>query len=1273
MLAAVAMAAALLLAVGLGLARQYQSFKAEDQSRRFDRTVAEAKPNEIPDRTSNEILFKDREKKKVADGKEQTTSPSQNDPWTTTTGKQSSAGTGTDKGGGRKVPGVSDPDVSLEKPADRSPPSPPHDKGKDEKQAGDALPGGVPPGPVEPTSQPVTHRPEGDKSAGGESKNGGEGRGAGKDGQGGPGGEGGRETGGQKGEQDSADSIYLARRQNRGPGGSPGRSTESGKPGAAVDELKQQAESASLRRLQEEVEVLRREVRETSVGNAVAFERAKARLKAVEERLEKNKSSLVLTGDKKKAEEKKPVVWHRESRQPTFARVYIGDGNALELVSLQVTTTIEGPRARTVVDHIFHNPHGRQLEGTFEYPLPSGASPSYFAMFLGQTTDTLPARFARRGDAPALPADALVRLRPEELVRQVSTADWGKLQEARIVSHEKALETYEEVVRGRVDPALMEYAGGNTFRGRVFPIPPNGYNRVILAYEELLPLTGNRMVYRFPLPGCPLHDMHFALQAPENECLKPTIQPADAHQETSTGRLLVSRHWGKGTPKGEILFTCMPAQPEIQAISGRPGENGPHYAYARIRPPSKEAAGGKPFASQAVFLLDTSLSEHPDRFDVSMRLLRKILEGDKNIKEFNVLTFNVGAAWVDPKGWLPNTPAGRNKALARLDGLVLEGATDLTCALEKLARPGFEVTAGTRLDCFLLSDGHITWGDGDVASMVARFEQRCPFSTRFHCYRTGLGEENQELYEALTRRGGGIFQCFGEADVAAAARAHRSVCMQVERVRFVGGPAASDILVGGRRAALYPGGELVVAARFQGTGRTTLLVEGKYQGQPIVHEFPMEVKSGSELAPRGWAEIAVASLLALHDSKLDGLVTAYCQQFGIVSRAASFLVLENDAEYKRFNLEEERGKSVDGDMGDYLTTMWQQMGKSITARESFSRFFKQVEKRVPLTTGPQGAHVARLLALMHDKDFEVPAGHIDGGLLRAKEVPPEYLAHLLKGDRRDVHPYLAEARRRAEAGDVSAAVRALSTVIEVHPQRSDALRLVGYRLIDLKQAGPAVRLFEQVQRQRPFEPHSYRDLARALEETGRFGLAALQYEIMLAGDWHARFHESLKVVAQEEYARMMQDAIRRKAVRKELADHFGERLEHMGTPQPQSDLRVTISWNTDATDVDLWVIEPEGTKCYFQHQKTENGGELSQDQTQGYGPERYQIKSAKPGTYTVFVHYFAANPNLLAGETHVSVSVVRKAGTPQETEERHTILLKNANEQVEVCKVKFGK
>jgi tetratricopeptide (TPR) repeat protein len=573
------------------------------------------------------------------------------------------------------------------------------------------------------------------------------------------------------------------------------------------------------------------------------------------------------------------------------------------------------------------------------------------------------------------------------------------------------------------------------------------------------------------------------------------------------------------------------------------------------------------------------------------------------------------------------------------------------------------------VNVFLLSDGHVTWGEPDVAALASRFEQSCPFPARFHCYRTGLGEENQELFEALTRKGGGVFQCFGEADVAAAALAHKSRCLQVRGVRFAGGPGASDLLVAGRRAAVYPGGELVVAARFAAAGRTTLVLEGDFDGQKVVEEFPVEVRSEGELAPRAWAEVAVNALLALHDPNLEPLATAYCQQFGIASRVASFLVLENDADYKRFNLEQERGRTVAGDLGEFVAGLWAQAGQAAPPRQALDRFLQQIDRRVNLLTGANAAHVKQMLALLKDADCEMPAGVIQGGLLSKKEVAG-YLAERER-DRRDVAAYLKEARRRADAGDVDGAVRALSSVAEEHPGRGDALRLVGYRLLDLGRPEQAARLFSQVQRQRPFEPHSYRDLAHALAQSGRYGLAALNYEAVLAGEWHARFRQELKVVAQEEYARMMQEAIQKKALSPSLANHFGERLERMARPQPKSDLRVTISWNTDATDVDLWVVEPDGAKCFFGQTRTPGGGQLSQDQTQGYGPERYQIARAQPGVYTVFVHYFRPNPNLLGGETHVSVAVTRDAGGPKEQTQRHTVILKKHNEQVEVCKIKF--
>lgn len=962
--------------------------------------------------------------------------------------------------------------------------------------------------------------------------------------------------------------------------------------------------------------------------------------------------------------EKAPSVWKRDRQRPSFARVYVGDGNSLELVSMHVSVVVDGPRARTTVDHVFRNPHDRQLEGTFEYPLPTGASPSYFAMFLGQTRDAAPPRFAQRSK---LTDDQLPRLTPVELVKHVDKDDWGKLTEARVVAKDKALEAYEDTVRGKIDPALLEYAGGNTFSGRVFPIPPKGYNRVILSYEETLPFSRGDQLYRFPLPDCKLTELQLSLEADAKECKYQVGTGTAAQIKNASGDASFRFHqtWqGKG-PRGDAVFR-FPA-PATQAIAGRHGEGGPQYVYTRVRAdlPAQEAA---PFARHAVFLLDTSLSENPDRFAVSMKLMKEILGRDTDIQKFNVLAFDVAARWVSPGGWLDNTAASREEAPRKLDGTLLEGATDVGAALDKLCSPGFSVEPGTPLNVFLLSDGQVTWGESDVAQLVARFEARCPFPTRFHCYRTGLGADNAELFEALTRRGGGVFNCFGETEVAAAAVAHRMQCWQIDSVRFRG-EGVSDVLVAGRKAAVYPGGELIVAARTSSDKPLTLVVEGRYLGQKKVEEYVVSPKGTSELAARAWAEVAVAALLSANDPKLDPLVTAYCQEFGVGSRVASFLVLENENDYKRLNLEEERGKTVAGDLGSFLEGLWVNLGKPLSERAAFERHLARIDARVKLSEAEGGKHVKRLLALLDDSDFELPAAK-EPGPLALKSIPEGYLS-ARKKDPRDVGVYVAEAKRRAEAGDEAGAARALSCVVEEYPGRADAPRLVGYRLLDLKQPAAAARLFRQVERSRPFEPHSYRDLARALEESGRYGLAAVQYEVILAGSWHARFHDSLKVVAREEYAQMMQQAVRDKAVSPKVAEHFGERLEGLSAAREPSDLRVSVSWNTDATDVDLWVIEPDGTKVFYSSPRSKSGGELSQDQTQGYGPERYRIAKARPGEYRIVVHNFRPNPNLLGGETHVHVVVTRYAGTPREVTQRYNVILKRPGEEAEVTRVKY--
>ena len=40
------------------------------------------------------------------------------------------------------------------------------------------------------------------------------------------------------------------------------------------------------------------------------------------------------------------------------------------------------------------------------------------------------------------------------------------------------------------------------------------------------------------------------------------------------------------------------------------------------------------------------------------------------------------------------------------------------------------------------------------------------------------------------------------------------------------------------------------------------------------------------------------------------------------------------------------------------------------------------------------------------------------------------------------------------------------------------------------------------------------------------------------------------------------------------------------------DIRITLGWDTDNTDIDLHIVEPNGEEAYYGHKNTVNGGTI---------------------------------------------------------------------------------
>jgi hypothetical protein len=120
------------------------------------------------------------------------------------------------------------------------------------------------------------------------------------------------------------------------------------------------------------------------------------------------------------------------------------------------------------------------------------------------------------------------------------------------------------------------------------------------------------------------------------------------------------------------------------------------------------------------------------------------------------------------------------------------------------------------------------------------------------------------------------------------------------------------------------------------------------------------------------------------------------------------------------------------------------------------------------------------------------------------------------------------------------------------------------------------------------------------------------------------------------------------------------------------DVRIVMSWDADATDVDLHVMEPSGEEAFFSHNRTQTGGLVSRDFTQGYGPEEYLVRHAQPGQFGVFAHYYGSSQQTVIGPATVTATVFTDFGRATEKKQVLTLRLDKPRDKVEIGMIRFG-
>ena len=969
------------------------------------------------------------------------------------------------------------------------------------------------------------------------------------------------------------------------------------------------------------------------------------------------------TARKEKLRDRQARTWRRSSRQPNTSRLMIGDKEDLPLQGMQANVQVDGFRARVLLDLYFYNEHAKQLEGNFQLRLPNEASLYYFAFgetHYGLENQTRP---AARQAFFSVPAERRLGTTPAEILFARSEG-WRQPKEARMVQKEKAAFAYRQTVRRRVDPALVEWAGASVFAARVYPLMPQKLHRIVIGYDVNLEQIDGDLEYRLVLPSW-VPEAKVDINVSALPGVTAVVTP-EARPFTSAGRA----YYHFDHPESRE-FVVRLEQPGSVLLHGAEPEAGEFFA-TRITPdlPAGAMTSGSP---EAVFLVDTSLSANPDKFNVWLDVMRANLDANRETtKRFAVQFFNIERHWWQPR-FVDNTPENVAALIDYCHTLSLEGATDLAAALAEAAAPAFEANGqksddlflkSEQRDFFLLSDGAITWGERNGDMIVRQFAARGPV----FAYRTGLaGTDVRALAHVTRETGGAVFAVTSEDQIDKAAVAHRQRPWQLDEVTLDG---SDELLIAGRPRHLFPGQSLSLVGRGTVRENAQVVVKVSRGGESRTLQIPFARLIESDLAPRQYGEVAVAGLEQLGNSRED-VATAYARHFRIAGRTCSLLMLESEADYARFKIAPEDDAFVVKSTGAGRVIEQTRSERAEQLADPKARLIGWLNRLEKMDGFKFKISPALRIAVdtLPTEAFDVKLPSLSASSHNWEGIDEALREKLSTRDFGYTEIMQEAQRRRAEFGAVDA-LRAASSLVEERPGDLVLMRDIGFSAMDWGLPEQAYYLLQRVAEARPFEPQTYLAIAESLAASGHDDLAMIYYEVAVGGKWDTRFQE-VNRIAKTQYLHFLRTATGDKAAM-HARDFATARRDQIAKQVniKEADLLVVMMWNTDGTDVDLHIYEPGGEVCNYQHRMTKSGGSLTRDVTQGYGPEMYVLRNAPQGVYNIRAKYYSSDTNRMSARSRVFTTIYENWGRADERMLRQTVTLEEGKQMHDVAQVK---
>ena len=939
------------------------------------------------------------------------------------------------------------------------------------------------------------------------------------------------------------------------------------------------------------------------------------------------------------------------------------NANPMQLQELSMDILVMGQTAVTTMEMTFYNPNDRVMEGEFEFPLSNGQEVSRFALDIN-----------------------------------------GKLREGVVVDKALGRQAFEDIARHNVDPGLLEKTEGNNFRARVYPMPAQGVRRILIAFEQELSQKDGRDFYFLPIAsGVKLK--HFKLRTEVvSRRVKADIENTLQLNFGQSRNSYISEVKKDNYTLDKNIGLTFPKIDKPQLLTASKGTDS--YLYGNIAL-EKQSLREKEKPKRIGILWDCSSSSQKRDFAKEFALLDAYF---KEIKEVKVAltTFHIRSSAAIPF----KVENGNWQELRQyLEKLIYDGATDPQAMLFPQESDEY----------FLFSDGIFNFRDKnfDFTQLIGQLDA----PVNVVCSQLVA---NLDKLQYLAGATGGSFINLNTQEVSEAVKALQYQAFQVLDYKVKKGKIVN---IYPQKGTLV--GENFTFSAYLNSEEATLVVSLGYPNKVIVEKeltFSKNTAASDEefaLLRRVWAEKKIAQLR--REGAENKAIDAIGRRYGIVTEGNSLIVLETVEDYLRYQitppkeLEQEYNKRSAEIETEKITekealeevlalskeqTSWWQTSYPIKAQVEILRDISHDDaKMAPLKIMAEYNNSAEVLKDISYDDAKMvdmgTAGYdiiadnstqqmeLAGSVAKTLGYEPPQATMVLNAYDPDT-PYLkvmeyADPDKVIETyhklkkeygqtpsfyvdvadyffkkGDIAQAILVVSNLAELNLEDAQLLRVLGYKLSFYKAYKDAIAVFRKVVAIREEEPQSYRDLGLALAEDKQYQEAVETLYKVVKNYWGDRFGDVQLVTMND-----INSLITR---HKEIKTNFMDKRLLKKEPV---DIRVVLSWDTDNCDMDLWVTDPTDEKCYFSNTLTYLGGKISDDVTQGYGPEEFMIKKAPKGTYKIAVDYYGTHSQKQLMPVNLRITFYTHFGTDKEEKQETTVRLSNEKEVIEVGSFEF--